>query len=210
MPEDKEISGRVVDEKGSGIPYATVYLKGTKEGTSCDSTGFFKLNISCNDTVAVLSASCIGYSSKEKEVNIGKNKFAEIILSSKITTNSEVVVISYGSVMGKMTTGAITIVRRSYLQKIKEFFIKDSVNVYPNPAKAGSVIKVQWTKAGGGEYTIELYNLQGQVIKTTTERIETETTSFDFHLPLTTPGTYILRFTNKITQKNHTEKIVIQ
>src|SRR6478736_6841223 len=38
-----EILGKVIDENGKGIPYASITVKGAKEGLMCDSTGFFQL-----------------------------------------------------------------------------------------------------------------------------------------------------------------------
>ena len=57
---------------------------------------------------------------------------------------------------------------------MKDYFVNDSIKVFPNPAKAGNQIKIEWRKAPAGEYIIDLYNLQGQLIKSSLAKIENE------------------------------------
>jgi len=206
-----EILGKVIDEGGKGIPYASVIVKGTTTGISCDSAGNFYLRIPENQKKLILVTSCVGYTSTESVVNFPSLYAQQIILISDKTINGEVVVTSFVRISGKVTVGAYSSIRRrSIAQKVEEIFTKDSINVYPNPAKAGSEIKIEWRKTGSGDYTIDLYNLQGQLIKSTLAKIENETNSFTFQIPAIIPGSYVLRLTNKKTGKKHTEKIIIQ
>ncbi len=177
----------------------------------CDSTGFFQLTTSAYQKV-ILTASCVGYSSAERQINTKKNNSIEITLVTNATLNGEVVVTTMGYTRGKITVGAYASIRksRSYLQKVKNYFVSDPVTIFPNPAKAGSEIKIEWRKAGPGEYTIDLYNLQGQLIKSSLAKIENETNFFTFQVPVITPGSYILRLTNKKTGKKQAGKIIIQ
>jgi len=212
MPS-KYLSGLVIDEQGKGIPYATVFIKGTTNGASCDSVGFFKLNIPSLQKKVTLVASCVGYSEKERQINFKKINSTEITLSTNVTLNGEVVVTSLCYARkGRVTFGSTTTVRterRSYLQKVKDYFVGDSIKIFPNPAKSESEIKIEWRKAPAGEYKIDLYNLQGQLIKSTLARIENEINSFTFQVPAITPGSYLLRMTNKKSGKMHSEKIII-
>jgi len=212
MPS-KYLSGRVIDEQGKGIPYATVFIKGTAYGTSCDSAGFFKLNNASLKRITLI-ASCVGYSEKEKQINFKKVNSAEITLSTNAALNGEVVVTALGitrkgqTAFGYTTTTRVE--RRSYLQKLKNYFVNDSIRVFPNPARAGGEIKIECKKIDDGEYTIDLYGSQGQLIRSTLIRIENEINSFTFQLPATTPGSYLLRITNKKSGEKHSVKIIIQ
>jgi hypothetical protein len=78
--------------------------------------------------------------------------------------------------------------------------------VFPNPAKAGSQIKIEW-RASAGDYAIDLYNLQGRLIKSS---LATETKVFAFQIPIITSGSYVLQTTNKRSGKKHSEEIIIQ
>ena len=100
--------------------------------------------------------------------------------------------------------------RISYLQKAKDYFLGDSIKVFPNPVKAGGQIKIEWKKAEKAEYKIDLYSLQGQLIKSSLARIENEINVFAFQIPIITPGSYLLQLTNKKSGKKHSEKIIIQ
>lgn len=62
--QNRVISGRVTDEKGEPVPFATVKLKGSKTGVSADENGFFHITVPAN---AVLLFSYTG--SEVKEVN---------------------------------------------------------------------------------------------------------------------------------------------
>ena len=205
-----EILGKVVDENGKGVSYATVIIKGTRNGTACDSAGNFYLRIPRNKEPVSLVASCVGYEATELFINDRSNQTQSIILKADSTANTGVVVVGYGSVRKGYVTGAMSTIKRSYLQKVRDYFVNDSIKVFPNPAKAGNQIKIEWRKASAGEYVIGLYNLQGQLIKFSLAKIESEINSFTFQIPAITPGSYLIRMTNKKSGKKHTEKIIIQ
>jgi TonB-dependent Receptor Plug Domain len=86
----------------------------------------------------------------------------------------------------------------------------DQFRVFPIPAKTGNEIKIEWRKAPKGEYAIDLYNLQGQLIISSFTRIGNETNIFAFQIPIITPGNYLLQMTNKKSGKKHAEKIIIR
>jgi hypothetical protein len=205
-----EILGKVIDENGKGIPYATVIMKGTRNGVACDSAGNFYLRIPGKQAPVSLVASSVGFETSELFVNDLSNQSQSIILKPISTVNNEVVVVSYGSVRKGYVTGAMGTIERTYLQKVWDYFINDSIKVFPNPAKAGNQIKIEWRKAPAGEYKIDLFSLQGQLIKSSLVRIENEINSFTFQIPAITPGNYLLRMTNKKSGKEHTEKVIIQ
>jgi hypothetical protein len=212
MPS-KYLSGQVIDEQGKGIPYATVFIKGTTNGASCDSVGFFKLSIPSLQKKLTLIASCVGYSEKERQINLKKGNSTQITLSTNSTLNGEVVVIAGITRKGKTTYGYTSTVRTeriSYWQKLKDHFVNDSIKLFPNPAKSESEIKIEWRKAPEGEYIVDLYNLQGQLIKSSLARFENEINSFTFQMPAITPGSYLLQMTNKKSGKTRSEKIIIQ
>jgi len=208
--DQKKFSGRVVDEKGVGIPFASIFIKGTEEGSTCDSTGFFELTTRAHEKKIILIASSVGYASVEKQINRAKENFVEIILATNATLNGEVVVTATGNIrLGGARMSCVRI-QRNYLERVKDFFTRDSIKVFPNPAKAGREIKILWKKADAGEYTIDLYNLQGQLIKSSLAEIENEANSFTFQIPVITSGSYVLRLTNKKSGKKDVEKIIIQ
>src|SRR5215217_6553777 len=66
---ERELTGKVLDEKNSGLPGVSVVIKGTQKGTTTDIDGSFKLALPDEDaTNAVLVLSFVGYQSQEVPV----------------------------------------------------------------------------------------------------------------------------------------------
>ena len=118
--------------------------------------------------------------------------------------------VGYGLIRKGHVTGAMWKIERTFLQKVRGYFINDSIKVFPNPVKAGGQIKIECKKAETAEYKIDLYSLQGQLVKSSLARIENEINVFAFQIPIITPGSYLLQMTNKKSGKKSTEKIIIQ
>ena len=100
---DKEISGKVSDENGDGLPGVNVLAKGTSVGTITDTDGNYILNVP--DNVETLVFSYVGYSAEEIEI-AGRSKI-DISLIPDISTLAEIVVVGYGTVQKKDLTGAV-------------------------------------------------------------------------------------------------------
>jgi TonB-linked SusC/RagA family outer membrane protein len=68
--QNHQISGRITDEKGDPVPFATIKIKKTKIGTSADEAGNFKISVPDN---AVLEISAAGAETREvSTVGIGE------------------------------------------------------------------------------------------------------------------------------------------
>lgn len=86
------VTGRITDDKGNPISYATVTIKGTGMATTTDGNGFFKLQgIPVN---GVLVVSSVGYSPKEIGIKPG---YYTIALNPSVQHLDEVVVVGYGT-----------------------------------------------------------------------------------------------------------------
>ena len=67
------IIGKITTQNGDEIPYANVYLKKTKIGTSSNDQGFYELNKVSKD-IYTLIVSSIGYKTKSIKINITSDK----------------------------------------------------------------------------------------------------------------------------------------
>lgn len=111
VSEKKRIEGRIVDDKGEGIPGAEVKLKGSKTGTFTDIDGNYQLE----DVVTpspVIEISTIGYERKEIPI-AGDFNLGTTQLIIPANTLSEVVVAQpYGPPVSKSKyTGAADVIR---------------------------------------------------------------------------------------------------
>ncbi|WP_158267528.1 SusC/RagA family TonB-linked outer membrane protein [Adhaeribacter arboris] len=101
-----DISGKVTDEKGEGIPGATVLLKGTTTGATTDPNGNFTL--STPDGTGTLVISFIGYQTKEIAINNQTTFNIGLVPDTKAL--EEVVIVGYGTVQKRELTSAVTTV----------------------------------------------------------------------------------------------------
>ncbi|QNK61520.1 TonB-dependent receptor [Pedobacter sp. PAMC26386] len=106
------VTGKVVDEKGEGIPGATIKVKGTALGGITDGNGQFKIaNV---DEKAILVVSYLGYITQE--VSAGSGSPLVIKLAVQASNLDEVVVVAYGTQKKSSLTGAIATVSPKQLK----------------------------------------------------------------------------------------------
>lgn len=96
------VKGRVMDDKGEGLPGVTILLKGTTNGTTTDPAGNY--NLSLPNGTGTLVVSFIGYNSQEVALN---NRTAiDFNLTSDAKALEEVVVVGYGTQRKRDITSA--------------------------------------------------------------------------------------------------------
>src|SRR5215213_11917953 len=64
--QNKTVTGKVRDEKGDPIPFATVAIKGTKSAVAADANGNFTINVKDGSTLVISST---GFQSREVTVD---------------------------------------------------------------------------------------------------------------------------------------------
>ncbi len=141
--QERNITGRVVDESGEGLPGVNVILKGTTTGTTSDIEGNYKLTIpsSGGDASNTLVFSFIGLASTEEI--IGARSTVDVTMVADTKQLSEVVVTAIGIEREKKALGyAVTDVSGDALKQRAE----------PDPIRAlsGKVPGVNITGSGGG------------------------------------------------------------
>lgn len=62
-----KITGKVVDEAGKPVEFATVRVQGTTVGTNTDIKGMYELNVPSQDTIMV-EFTCLGYSTVKRQL----------------------------------------------------------------------------------------------------------------------------------------------
>ena len=101
---EKEISGKVTDENGEGLPGVNVLSKGTDIGAITDVKGNYRLNVP--DDATTLIFSYVGYLTEE--VEIAGRSVIDISLNPDIETLSEIIVVGYGSQKKADLTGSVS------------------------------------------------------------------------------------------------------
>jgi len=131
------IEGKITDATGMSLPGVNINEKGTKNGTSTDFEGSFKINVS--NSKATLIISYLGFQTQEVSV-AGKSKI-NVTLAEQSNSLNEVVVVGYGSVKKTDLTGSVS--------TISAATITERNTTSPLEAIQGSTPGVQISSASG-------------------------------------------------------------
>jgi TonB-linked SusC/RagA family outer membrane protein len=112
-PERREISGKVTMSDGTGLPGASVFVKGSIYGVATDLDGNYNLRVSLNDNILVFSY--IGM--KTREVSIDGRSLINIVLEDEITELGQVVVTGIFLRQADTYTGSAVLVTADELQQ---------------------------------------------------------------------------------------------
>ncbi|ULQ51565.1 SusC/RagA family TonB-linked outer membrane protein [Flavihumibacter fluvii] len=110
---DREVTGRITDEKGSPISNVSVVVKGTSVGTTTNDDGFFKIMVPDGKNTLVISY--VGFKTTEYPLSSSNN--VSIVLRQESGTLSDVVVVGYGTQRKVTVTGAVSAVKGEALVK---------------------------------------------------------------------------------------------
>ena len=90
------IEGRVTDNQGEALPYATVYVEGSTRGTTTDASGRYSLRVERGKQTIIVSV--LGYEESEMVVEATANSITNIdfTLEEQSTAIDEVVVTASG------------------------------------------------------------------------------------------------------------------
>ncbi|MCV9927093.1 SusC/RagA family TonB-linked outer membrane protein [Flavobacterium sp. LS1R49] len=131
------IEGKITDGAGLSLPGVNILEKGTKNGTSTDFEGSFKINVSSDKATLVLSY--LGF--QTQQINLAGRKKINVSLIEDTNSLKEVVVVGYGTVKKSDVTGAVNTLTSA---KITERNVTN-----PMEAIQGSIAGVQVTSNSG-------------------------------------------------------------
>ncbi|HYF68118.1 MAG TPA: TonB-dependent receptor [Ohtaekwangia sp.] len=118
-----QVSGRVTDESGNGIPGVNVIIKGTTQGTTTDSEGMYAVDAGTGSAVLVFSF--IGYTTQE--VPVSDRTVIDVTMLSDVVSLQEVVVVGYGEQKKVTVTGAVVAVKGEDLVKSPSINLSNSL-----------------------------------------------------------------------------------
>lgn len=217
LPGDREIKGKVINEEGVVIPYASVFIKGTTIGVAADSTGSFKINYTGMEDSVILVSSSVGYQTKETRINVNSDiDLKNVLLRSETLLAGEVVVIAYPATIGKVVyTGGVSIKRTGFVDSFatllnKVFLPAITPKVYPNPAKSNTAVTIDMRKQEEGNYVFQLYTIAGQMVTNSERWIDKNSNLISLTIPQVRPGSYIICIQSKRSGKKLSEKIMVE
>jgi TonB-linked SusC/RagA family outer membrane protein len=113
--QGRKVSGKVTDAgDNSGVPGASVVIKGTTKGVATDGDGNYSIDVRGGSDVLVISF--VGY--KSKEVTVGNQSSINVSLETDAASLDEVIVTGYSITNKKESTAAASIVKAKDLAQI--------------------------------------------------------------------------------------------
>lgn len=112
--QDRRVTGVVSDPAGTGIPGATILIKGTQIGSNTDAEGRFAINARSDNDVLVISF--VGY--KTKEVTVGNQSVLDVKMEDDVAALEEVVVTGYTTDKRRETSGSVALVKAKDLTAV--------------------------------------------------------------------------------------------
>lgn len=197
QPEKGSISGVVRDAQGNDIPFATIVVKGTRNGVTADAGGRF--TVPDIHFPAVLQVSCVGYQPYEFPVTGSQEAAAITLIMEHRMMMGEVVVVH-------------TRRRKAPKAQPKPAPIAAATPVlraYPNPVAAGAPLTIDGLHLETGRYRLELYTVAGQRVHAGTGILETTTSKMTLPTPGMLPGTYLLRVTHEKSGRANSLQVVL-
>lgn len=97
------VKGRVTGESGQPIPGTSVIVKGSKAGTTTNESGNYEITMPSNGTLVITA---INYT--PQEVGINNRQTLDVALVSLAKTETEVIVVGYGTQKKIDVTGSVT------------------------------------------------------------------------------------------------------
>jgi len=148
--QQKTVAGKVTDEKGDPIPFATIMIKGSKAATVADANGSFNLNLK-NGTTLVISAT--GFTTKE--VSAAGQKTVSVQLEGSARLIEEVIVTAGGIKTKRKELGtANSVIKAEVLTAGKALNVASGLQ--------GKVAGLQISGTGGGINPAYRLILRGQ------------------------------------------------
>lgn len=135
------VTGHVANETGQPVLGATVTVRGTGRGTSCDDKGAFSIKAAQGE---VLVISSVGYSAVQ--VTIGAARDLQITLNTSVNPLDQVVVVGYGTQRKRDVTGSVISVNEQSLREVPV----DNLEGALQGKAAGLEIQTVGTSPGAG------------------------------------------------------------
>lgn len=109
-----EISGKVTDENGEGLPGVSIIIKGTSTGTVTNENGTYSLSTTTDNPVLIFSF--VGYQSIE--LNAAGKHVLDVVMTSDTKALEEVIVIGYTSKQTSQLTSSVSTVSGKQLNDV--------------------------------------------------------------------------------------------
>ena len=213
ITKQKTIKGKVTDEKGEAIPFATITLTNSGNIIVADAKGMFSFDV--NNSLGYLLVASTGFEAQKLCVaELGAFTAIKLAINSQA---GEIAVSSAGTYI-KKELGSRGPVEKEPEVETDEIIQRDieipadrnRFYIYPNPIKSGGNITAGVHLLEEGYYIVQFTSQSGQMVTQKEIWIDATAKVLNIDAPVTAAGNYFIVLVSKKTGKKFTEKIVIQ
>ena len=122
--QQREITGKVIDEGGLPLPGVSIQVKDGNTSTSTDKEGFYSLQVP-DEEATVLLFTFVGM--QKQEVTLGARNEVNVVMELEAMNLEEVVAIGYGTTRKKDLTGSVAVIEGSDLAKRNEVVLSQAL-----------------------------------------------------------------------------------
>ncbi len=218
------IKGRVVDENGEAIPFASIETGKKGFRVMADELGNFSIPVSSLSGDSVLQVSSAGFEKTGVQVNREDAVDSELLINLRSGILLPEVVLTSRQAMNSncsWQTGTVSMIQGEIVKKqakkedtriIPETATSEPgrILVYPNPVTTGANINIELSQKEEGYYLFQLLNPGGQSVHFKEIWIDAAARLLNIDMPPLAAGSYFLVLTNKRSGRKLTAKIIIE
>lgn len=187
LAQNRTITGRITDDKGTGFPNASVTVKGTRIGTVTGPDGGFSISVPANASTLVVSS--VGFGNQEVAIN--NRTTLDVTLTASTSSLDEVVVVGYQTRRKIDEAGAISTVRAADIENQPNVSLDKALQgraagvlVQSNNGIPGGAINVRIRGTGSFQAgTQPLYIVDGVQLNTRNDASFTQSNPLSFLNP---------------------------
>lgn len=106
-PRSIDVKGRVVDDNGNSVTGASVFIEGTKTGTTTDANGYFELDNVNENSILIITGTNI----ETIQIKVSGKNFINVTVKIKVSALDQVQIIGYGKTTRRFSTSTIATVK---------------------------------------------------------------------------------------------------
>ena len=206
----REISGTVINELGQPVPYATVMIANSNQGTATDSAGRFTLKI--NSAVKELQISSVGHEMKFIPVLLLTDS-TSLKLSDQPDINLPPVIVV--ARLDRVVMGGAVMRYVRHKKRIpglmpERVAAKPGFTIYPNPAPKRGFISLHFDEPVSGDQWVSVFDIEGKRMQETVVQLDQQTKEIRLALNLAVTGIYVVRITDQRSHKVQSARIMVQ
>jgi hypothetical protein len=216
-----KLTGRVTDETGQPIAWASIETGKIGTGTAANEEGYFTISqadIDVNGNIYVSSVGFVRQAVQVKSFYHSKETFTvkliaddwmpEVVVKALSITRCNLSTVTMGAVSYGVEISEVS-VKNDSIEKVKPVLPEPSLRFYPNPVAAGTSLTIETTNFESGKYRFAVYSMSGQLIRQSDIYFDEKITTVRLPIPATVSGSYFIQLINRSTGKKYAEKIII-